>query len=256
MDYSIIGTGNVAWFFAKRLKEAGHNCKGIYGRNARIATALAKEVYADDYGYLTDVKDNVDVCILAVSDAAIDEIAFQINLQQAVLLHTAGSVSIDAIKNAAAHYGVLWPVYSILKADLPLHRQVPFAWEASSDKAKQQIHALIHSISDLAYEIKTEQRQWMHLAAVMGNNFINHLLVICEQICKDQHVPFSVLYPILQQTIERIKTHSPADMQTGPAKRGDQNTMEKHVEILQSYADWQALYQDLSKSIEKMYKKD
>jgi len=255
MNYSIIGTGNIALFFAKRLKEAGHNCTGIYGRNARIANALAKEVYADDCGSITDAKDNADICILAVSDAAIAEMAKQIHINKTVLVHTAGSVNINVLKDSAIDYGVIWPVYSIIKADLPLHRQIPMAWEASSDKARQQIVSLISSISDQPFEAKDEQRRWLHLAAVMGNNFINHLMAICEQICNEQAVPFSILQPILQQTFDRVKQHSPAELQTGPAKRNDQTTMDKHVDILKSHPEWKDIYESLSRSIGKMHYK-
>jgi predicted short-subunit dehydrogenase-like oxidoreductase (DUF2520 family) len=200
MNYSLIGTGNVAWFFGKRLKEAGHTCIGIYGRNARAANALAKEVYATDCGFLSDVKNNTDICILAISDSIIEEIVQQISFSGTVLVHTAGAMSINILSNATKDHGVIWPVYSILKADLPMHRQIPLAWEASTENAKKQVQLVIQSISDITFEAKEEQRSWLHLSAVLGNNFINHLMALCEQICKEQHMPFSLLIPILEQT--------------------------------------------------------
>jgi predicted short-subunit dehydrogenase-like oxidoreductase (DUF2520 family) len=255
MNYNLIGAGNVAWFFGRRLKEKGHICSGVYGRNARSVSALAKEVYSPNFGSLLDVKDDADICIMAVSDTAIEELAHQISLKNSVLVHTAGSVSIGTLSNSASDYGVIWPVYSILKNDLPIHRQIPFVWEASSEKAKQQILMVTNAISDITYEVKGEQRRWLHLAAVMGNNFTNYLISVCELICKEQNISFSILLPILQQTFDRIKLVSPSDVQTGPAKRGDHNTINKHLDILRNHPDWQDLYKSLSLSIEKMYKK-
>jgi len=253
MNYTLIGTGNVAWFFGKRLKEAGHTCVGIYGRNARAANALAKEVYAKDCGSLSDVKNDTAIFILALSDSIIEEIVQQISFSDTVLVHTAGSMDINILTTASKNVGVIWPVYSILKADLPMHRQIPFVWEASTEKAKQQILTVIQAISDISLEAKGDQRKWLHLAAVVGNNFINHLMAICEQICKEQKIPFSILMPILQQAFDRIKQFPPIEMQTGPALRGDTVTMQKHIDLLSDHTDWQQLYERISMSIEKMY---
>lgn len=253
MKYSIIGTGNMAWFLARRLKERNYECIGVYGRNAKSATILANEIYANTCGSISDVKDNADICIMAVSDQAIEELAQHLSLHSTILAHTAGSISIEATAHAAEDRVVIWPVYSILKTDLPIHREIPCAWEASSEKAKYYAKAVIDSFTDISFEAKEQQRNWLHLSAVLSNNFINHLLTICEDICKKQNIPFAVLQPIIKQTFERSLHHAPSDMQTGPAKRGDSATINKHLRLLSQNPEWQQVYKALSNAIEKMY---
>jgi len=253
MKYSIIGTGNMAWFLARRLKTKDYECVGVYGRNAKSATMLANEIYANTCGSIADVKDDADICIMAVSDQAIGDLAKFLSLENSVLAHTAGSISLDITANAATDRVVIWPVYSILRSDLPVHRDIPCAWEANSEKAKYYAKAVIDSFTDISFEAKEQQRNWLHLAAVFSNNFINHLLTICEQICEKQGVSFAILQPIIKQTFERSLHHPSSEMQTGPAKRGDSATINKHMDLLTNNPEWQAVYKAMSSAIEKMY---
>ena len=137
MTFSIVGTGNIAWFLGTRLVTAGHDCVGIYSRNITAAQSLAEALLSKSYGAVTDIKDGVaDVCFLAVSDTAITQAASLLSFKQTVLVHTAGAVALDEIKIAANDRAVFWPVYSILRHNLPVHRNIPCAWEASSKKAE------------------------------------------------------------------------------------------------------------------------
>jgi predicted short-subunit dehydrogenase-like oxidoreductase (DUF2520 family) len=254
MNFNIIGTGNTAWFMAKRLKAAGHTCVGIYGRNPASANALADAINCPVYNSIADIHDEADCCIIAISDHAIESIVVQLSFQNTVLVHTAGSVMADVLSVATADYGVLWPIYSILKDDLPQHRNIPTVWEGSTPKAKQVIEELGNCISDMVFYADSEQRRWLHLSAVIGNNFTNHLLTICEEICTEKQMPFPLLFPIIIQTLERVTANSPMLLQTGPARRGDTVVLQKHMEMLESHADWQLIYDAISNSIKNMYK--
>jgi predicted short-subunit dehydrogenase-like oxidoreductase (DUF2520 family) len=251
MTFCIIGTGNIASFLATRLATARHRCTGVYSRDIHAAKAFAETLLCRNYGTIKDVKDGeADGCFLAVSDAAIAEVAGLLSFKQTVLVHTAGAVDIDIIKTAANDCALLWPVYSILKNNLPTHRKIPCAWEASSDKAKKFVLAMGHAFSDDLFETKYEQRKWLHLAAVMSNNFITHLMAICEQICIDNKLPFTTLLPIIEQTFARLKQHSPKTLQTGPAARNDINTIKEQTALLEREPNWQKIYEAMTDSIQ------
>ncbi len=206
---------------------------------------------ADKYGQISDINDDeADVCILAVSDSALDEVATQLAFAKTMLVHTAGSVSLNIIEGAAADRAVLWPVYSILKHSMPDHRNIPCGWEASTKKAAQYVQEIGHGITDMLFEAKYEQRKWMHLSAVISNNFVNHLLGICEQICAENELPFSALTPIIEQTFDRIKHASPKLLQTGPAARHDEVTINAQKEILTAHPEWQRVYEAITASIQ------
>ena len=253
MTFSIIGTGNIAWFFGTRLVTGRHHCTGVYSRNATSAKELAEALMSDKYGAISEIKDGAaDICFLAVSDAAIEQVAAQLSFKKTMLVHTAGAVALDSIKGAATDCAVLWPVYSILKHNLPGHRNIPTAWEASTTKAEKYILSIGNAITDVLFEAKYEQRKWLHLSAVISNNFINHLMAICEQVCAENNLPFSTLVPIIEQTFDRIKNASPKTLQTGPAIRKDTTTIEEHIALLSGHAQWQKIYEAITESISNL----
>lgn len=256
MTYYIVGTGNTAWFIATRLHKAGYTCKGIYGRNPDHAQKLADAIKAPVVDHIKDIQDDADCCFLAISDHAIEEVAANFSFEFTTLIHTAGSVSRMVLEPYAVHAGVLWPIYSIIKDNLPKHREIPIAIKGTTQHSEMMLQQVAGTITDIFYTVSWEQRQWLHLCAVLCNNFTNHLMAVSEQICNKQQIPFSLLYPIVTQTAERIKQASPKKLQTGPARRGDNATIEKHMELLYQNPDWAELYRSVTTSIEKMYSKD
>ncbi len=251
MTFSIIGTGNIAWFFGNRLMTAKHHCRGVYARDNEAARKLAEALLSDKYGAIGEIEDGeADVCFLAVSDTAIVQIANKLSFKETVLVHTAGAVGLDSIKQGAIDRAVIWPVYSILKNNMPNHRNIPCAWEASSEKAKRYLLTMAHAITDDLFEAKYDQRKWLHLSAVISNNFINHLLAVCEQICGENNLPFSTLMPIIEQTYDRIRATSPQRLQTGPAVRHDETTIQQQVALLANHPNWQKIYGAITDSIQ------
>lgn len=256
MTFYIVGTGNTAWYLATKLVKAGHSCLGIYGRNHDDVLLLANAVESIALQHISEIQDNAHACILAITDHAITEVAGNFAFQHTTLIHTAGSVSRMVLEPFAQHAGVLWPIYSIVKDNLPMHRDVPIAIKGTTDYAEVVLKELVSSITDIYYTVSWEQRQWLHLCAVLCNNFTNHMMAVSEEICHKQHIPFSLLYPIVSQTAERIRQASPRVLQTGPAKRGDNITIDRHLDLLAQNPDWQELYKAITTSIEKMYGND
>lgn len=254
MTYSIIGTGNMAWFLVRRLKTAGHECDGIWGRNAATMKALAAEMNVNSYKNINKISDgDVDICFITVPDHEIADVLEKLSFEKTVLVHTAGSMEMSILSEHAKDCAVLWPVYSISKNSIPDHRDIPTAWEASSPKAQRYISTMGHSITDNLFEAGIEKRKWLHLSAVIGNNFINHLVAICDQVCAEQDLPVEALQPIITQTFARINNGRPKEVQTGPAMRGDTEVMNSHIELLHDHPEWQDIYKAISTSIEKMY---
>ena len=80
-------------------------------------------------------------------------------------------------------------------------------------------------------------------------NFTNHLFSIVFKWCEDHNLNFALLYPIIEQTIEKIDQGNPNQFQTGPAIRGDQKTLKKHQNLLKDEPALKKIYMLLSKSI-------
>jgi predicted short-subunit dehydrogenase-like oxidoreductase (DUF2520 family) len=254
MKFTIIGSGNMGWFMAGRLSGANHEIAGIYSRNTAGAKELAEACKCEVFNTLKGIPDIYEGCILAVPDRAISDIAEQLSFEKTTLMHTAGSVAIDTLSSGAENYGVVWPVYSITRDSLLKNADIPCAYEANNDKALEVVEAVANCLR-LPFAANAEQRKVLHLCAVLSNNFNNHLLSMAEQLCNENDISFTQLVPIIKQTADRIISNSPKEVQTGPAIRGDEKTMQMHLDILSKHPHWQIIYTVISNSIAEMYRK-
>ncbi|MNE92531.1 hypothetical protein D3C80_1902670 [compost metagenome] len=74
---------------------------------------------------------------------------------------------------------------------------------------------------------------------------------MAKQIVDAQHVDFSLLYPLILETANKVLNNDPKQMQTGPAMRGDQNILKMHEQMLQKAQreDLKNIYQLMSQQI-------
>ncbi len=221
------------------------------------ALLLAREVHAtatDDWKYLNLES---DCYIISVSDDAIAAIAEQLSRiipSSAIVTHTSGATSSEVFKEHFEHYGVFYPLQTFSKNRQANFEKLPFCIGASNQYTENQLVKLAKTICPNVYLIDDKQRAVLHVAAVFANNFTNHLLTISETILVKENIPFDLLKPLISETIDKIKTHTPEIMQTGPARRGDKVTLKRHETYLEKYPTYQKIYEILSKSIEGFYK--
>ena len=253
MKIALIGAGNVATCLGPRLKEAGHEITAVYSRTVESARALADRLGAT---YTTDLKEvpASDAAIVMLKDDALKELAPAIvdSLNDTLLLHTAGSVSMDIWYTAGAmKYGVLYPMQTFSKTSVIDWSQVPLFIEGSSDQTLDSIRELALTVSPDVTVLSSEGRKKLHLAAVFTCNFSNHMYAIAEQLLADEGVPFRVMLPLVRETARKVETMSPHDAQTGPAIRGDRKVIDEHLALLKDNPEYAQLYRLISTDINK-----
>ena len=248
MNVAIIGSGNTASVLGRLLKQNQYNIVQIASRNIAHAKVLADELGAryTDLNGLIDI--TADFYILAVSDAAIADCLQFLKVQNKPVVHTAGSVSKDILKSVSANYGVLYPLQTLRKEMLDIP-EIPMLIEASNKNTLNQILEIVFSISKDVRVIDEDSRIKIHLAAVVVNNFTNHLYALAENYCEQEQLDFGLLKPLIKETASRIAHLSPSKVQTGPAVRNDAKTIDKHLNLLKNNPELKALYLKLSNSI-------
>src|SRR5690606_7189543 len=97
-------------------------------------------------------------------------------------------------------------------------------------------------------EANDEKRMKLHVAAVVSSNFVNHLYALAEDYCRKEELDFPLLYPLIRETAVRLRSFSPAALQTGPAVRGDAPTITRHLALLNTHPELQELYRLLTAS--------
>jgi len=254
MKIAMLGSGNVATFLSKSLIQAGHPVTQVWSRNPNNAIALALEIGSDSITNISSILADTDIVIIAVNDDGIENVASQIpkNPNQ-LILHTSGTTSLQVLENYTSNCGVLYPLQTFSKQDNVDFSVVPLCLEGSNPGVLTQIKTLAGQLSNNINEVNSQQRALLHISAVFACNFTNHLYHIAQKILEDAGLNFDLLHPLIQQTNDKVMLNKPSEVQTGPAKRNDEQTMIKHLAILQAQPDWQDLYQKLSQNIVKIH---
>ncbi|MCW5515514.1 DUF2520 domain-containing protein [Muriicola sp. Z0-33] len=246
----LIGTGNVA----RHLFDAFSDCdsvqiRQVIGRNKKALEYFHKTTeITSDYNLLVDA----DIYIIALSDDAINTVSELLKLSNKLVVHTSGSVTMQRLVNNRT--GVFYPLQTFSKNRRINFKQVPICIEAENEADLAILHKLASTLSREVHEISAEQRNALHLSAVFVNNFTNHMFTIANEICGEHQLSFSILKPLILETTNKIADMPPFEAQTGPARRNDTGTMDKHLQLLNS-KNQKDIYSLLSESILKTYEK-
>ncbi len=248
MKVVIIGTGNVAAVLGKLIKKAGYEIIQVFGRNLKHASALAGEINSVPCNEWKDISKDADIYLVALADTALYDLDKHLLLSDQLVLHTAGSVSKDVLKNISTNYGVLYPLQSLRK-EMDVLTEVPLLVEGNNQHTTQSIWDIACRISPNVAIVDEEARLKLHVAAVFVNNFTNHLYAVTADFCRKQSLNFSLLLPLAVETARRIAWIFPAQAITGPAIRKDNVTIRKHLDVLKDYPFMLKIYEQMTESI-------
>lgn len=232
MNIVIIGRGNVASNLDYAFRKKGVACQMVSSREG-LEHVPAANVY-----------------IYAVKDEALPQVAAQVvNKEKSLHLHTSGSMPMSVFGADKPHAGVFYPFQTFSKARLiEDFSTVPVFFEARGIDDISAVYSLALTITSHVYETTQHDRERLHVAGVYACNFTNLMYTLAAELLKDTHIPFSALLPLIDETAAKIHSLAPRDAQTGPARRGDENVMKHHLDILPT-VEQRELYQRLSEEI-------
>jgi predicted short-subunit dehydrogenase-like oxidoreductase (DUF2520 family) len=234
---AIVGTGNIgSWLFQTLQNQTHLIVVSISGRNI--------ETLPQDF----------DLYIFALKDDVYEIVLQQVPFRMPHAVHTSGSISMNILAPYAKKIGVLYPYQTIRQKPESrmqnAENKIPICIEASDSAFETALFQWVNSIFIPVYKVNEKQRFAMHLAAVFANNFTNAMYGIAYNIFKENDLDWSLIFPLLENTLEKAKQNAPQFVQTGPAVRGDAAIMEKHCKTLKT-EDLKLLYKLLSKIIQQ-----
>lgn len=252
MKVVIIGAGKLAGHLAKALYEAGVEILQVFNRTYEKAQSLALQVHAEPVCDYKELKDQADLYLLAVNDSAIEEVSANITHvlgKNVFLAHTSGATPSTVFEGKTQRYGVFYPLQSFSKEQTVDFLNIPFCIDAVKSEDKELLQQLAELLSKKVFLITDEQRTVLHVAAVFVNNFSNYLFHIGDRILKDHDMPFELLLPLIKETVSKLDQLAPREAQTGPAVRGDDATIQRHLDFLKQYPEYREVYRILSDRI-------
>lgn len=239
----------MATVFGRLIKKANHELIQVVSRRIAHAQSLAGDLgcgYADNPKILDS---SADLYLVAMTDAALNEIHENYFLGDKLVVHTAGSISMDILKQVSSNYGVMYPLQSLRKENLALHQDIPLLITGNSTNVISNLEQFALSLSSTVAIVNDEQRMKLHVAAVFVSNFTNHLYKLAADYCDKEGLDFKMLQPLIEETALRLRYHLPVDMQTGPASRKDIVTLDKHLRILSQHPALKTVYLRMTDSI-------
>ena len=252
MKIVLIGAGNVGWRLGCRLKKCGQEVVQVFSRNLLKARELGVKIDAAFTDSLDEITPDGDLYILAVHDDSIGEIAKILaegGLSKKLMVHTSGATPVSVFPETLERCGVFYPLQTFSKARTPDFSEIPICIDAKLEEDRKILAGLAGKISRKVFQISDQQRAVLHVAAVFVNNFTNHLFHIGHSILEKEELPFELLLPLIRETVGKLEDGSPAEMQTGPAVRGDLATIQRHLDYLEKYPEYQEIYRQLTRSI-------
>ncbi|WP_282629872.1 Rossmann-like and DUF2520 domain-containing protein [Empedobacter sedimenti] len=249
----ILGAGNVAFHLTRALIENTCNVRQIFNRTLEHAREIGE---ANRISYTDKISEieKADIYIIASADSGIEEFSHYIPYDDVLVVHTSGSSPISVLKGDYRK-GVFYPLQTFSKERTMRYDNIPFFIEAENPEDLKKLNELGNRISNEVHELNFASRMQVHMTGVWANNFVNHLYYIAGNICEQNNVPFDVLLPLIQETANKVIEMNPKDAQTGPAKRGDQVIIDRHLEALQNDSRLLQIYQIMTDSIKRVYEK-
>ena len=245
-NISIVGSGNVAYHLGIALKNSGLNINSIYARNEQQGIRLA-EILDSQFTKELHILSYADLVLLCIPDDVIYDLITEIPNEN--IAYTSGSVELKQIEGK--NIGVLYPLQTFSKKDTLEIDRVPFFIEASNKTLEKELISLAKNISTNVSIVTSEERKKYHLSAVFVNNFTNHLLYLGKKLADNNGIDWENLLPLLEETFKKNLISNPYDNQTGPAKRNDSNTIEKHLSMLDGKS--REIYNIITESIKITY---
>ena len=233
MNIVIIGQGNVATNLDYAFRKKGVDCQMVSSREG------------------LDQLPPANVYIYAVRDEALPDVVAQVvGVGKSLHLHTSGTMPITVFGDDKPHAGIFYPFQTFSKARvIEDFSTVPVFFEARGIDDISAVYSLALTITSHVYEASQQDRERLHVAGVFTNNFTNLMYTIAAELLKSTHIPFSALLPLIDETAAKIHSMAPRDAQTGPARRGDENVMNHHMQLLNE--EQREIYRLLSDAIKK-----
>lgn len=250
MRVVFVGAGNLATRLSLEMRKSGMSIGQVYSHTSEHAKILADELGCGWTVIPEEIVEDADLYVFSLKDAVLQDVIARVKPNNGLWVHTAGSMPISVFEGLTARYGVVYPLQTFSKSREVDFKKIPFFLEANSSEDEKVLGEVARALSCDVRFLSSEKRKNLHLAAVFACNFTNHMYALAEKILEEQQIPGEVLLPLIDETAAKVHVMSPAQAQTGPAIRYDENVINKHMAMLKD-PDMRNLYELISRSIHK-----
>ncbi|MCM1040891.1 MAG: DUF2520 domain-containing protein [Bacteroides sp.] len=261
MKAVLLGSGNAAWHIAPALRVAGVEWVQVYSRTLAHAERLSARLGGVPFtSGLSEIDPCADLYLLAVSDQALFSLAEALRLPGKTVAHVSGSMPLSVLRPVSEHRGVLYFFQTFSReAPAPDLSRTPVCVEASDGGTERLLKDLAEKVSDKVCVLDSGRRETLHIGGVFVNNFVNLMYTAASDLFREKGMDFSLLHPLMEQTLCKAMRMPPAKAQTGPAARGEEKVLREHLRYLEASEQggkYVQVYRLLSQAIQNIKTED
>ncbi|MEQ8843008.1 MAG: DUF2520 domain-containing protein [Acidimicrobiales bacterium] len=208
----IVGPGRAGRSLGIALQDAGWPEPRYFGRGEDLGPAGR----------------DADMVVIATPDDVIAEVASALPHTDALVVHLAGSRGLGELGDRR-RVGALHPLVALPDPQTGAARLVGAWFATAGDEAVQQI---VDALAGRSFTVADADRARYHAAAVVASNHLVALLGQVEVIAAGIGVPFDALLDLADGSLANVRALGPAAALTGPAARGDEATIRRHLAAL------------------------
>lgn len=208
----IVGPGRAGRSLALALRAAGWPEPRFFGRDDALESAGI----------------GADVVVIATPDDLIARVAAALPATDAVVVHLSGSRGLGEL-GGHARVGALHPLVALPDPVTGADR-LRGAWFATA--GDPIVERLVAALGGRSFPVADEDRASYHAAAVVASNHLVALLGQAERITAIAGVPFDAILDLAEGSLANVRALGPSAALTGPAARGDEDTIRRHLAAL------------------------
>ena len=258
---TLIGAGNLAQALGPALKAAGYRIDFVAARQTassrRRAAMLARMLGARTQP-LNDAGPDSDILWICHTDDALAETARRLarkpGWQGKIVFHSSGALSSDVLaplKRKGASAASLHPMMTFVPGATPRMDEVPFAIEGDS-RALTMARKIVRDLGAEAFPVSKAAKTLYHAFGSFSSPLLVAALATAERVGRASGLSASqtrrVMAPIVRQTLKNYQERGAAAAFSGPIKRGDLNTVLRHLKELKRVPGASEVYRALVKS--------
>lgn len=245
---AIVGCGKVGTSLGIWISKAGYVITGVASKSLSSAKKAAELIQTDRFSQTAEeITGDADIVFLTTPDGVISDVCENISRnngfrENAVVLHCSGahpSTILLSAKSCGATIGSMHPLQSIasIKTDINPFKGIIVSVEGEDD-AIDTARQIASELGATCYTIKTDAKMLYHASAVVASNYLVTLLGLAFKLIGVAGIAapdaYKVLKPLISGTLSNIEKVGIPDALTGPISRGDVETIEQHLDAIES----------------------
>lgn len=249
---TIIGTGAVGSALAFALDQQGFEIASLINRNPDKAKKIADEINVTNvFADISSESVTGNIIFICVPDDEISGVVaslVKLQFRDRFVYHTSGIHDVDILRPLIGNeIGSTHPIQPFSNVNPDIFRDI---WVTlnGSEKAKKRAEEIFKVLGSKTLHVDSEMKARLHLAAVMISNYLVTLSKAADEVAGLTDPKLTdVMLPLLQQTVRNITEKDFAEALSGPIKRGDTGTIQKHLELIKHDQELTILYKQLGK---------